>query len=181
MTDASGRAAALLLTPGNVADISMAAHLLAATPAPRPLIADKGCDANAFRSGLSGQQTEAVIPSTASRNIPIPHNREAYRRRNKIERAFCSIKDYRRIATRYDKLARNFLSAVALDAGGRHGSCGLADGELFLPAQVLHVEVAVALEPVLAGLDKPSEQQAVKKTFIRRPAAPERRNPLREA
>ena len=55
-------------------------------------------------------------PSTASRKAPIAHDREAYRQRNKLERAFCSIKDYRRIATRYDKLARNFLSAVALAA-----------------------------------------------------------------
>jgi putative transposase len=94
----------------------VAAHLLAAIPAPLRLIADKGYDANSFRSRLSGQQTEAVIPSTASRKTPIPHNRKAYRQRNKIERAFCSIKDYRRIATRYDKLARNFLSAVALAA-----------------------------------------------------------------
>ncbi len=65
---------------------------------------------------MSNQQTEAVIPSTASRKAPIAHDREAYRQRNKIERAFCSIKDYRRIATRYDKLARNFLSAIALAA-----------------------------------------------------------------
>ena len=57
-----------------------------------------------------------MIPSTASRKRAIPYDVAAYRDRNMIERAFCSLKDYRRIATRYDKLARNFLSAVAIAA-----------------------------------------------------------------
>jgi transposase len=58
--------------------------------------------------------TEVVIPSTASRRKPYPLNRAAYKRRNVIERMFCRMKDWRRIATRYDRLARNFLSAIAL-------------------------------------------------------------------
>lgn len=85
-------------------------------PAPRRLIADKGYDANSLRSTLRQTRTEAVIPSTRSRKIPIPHDAIAYRERNRIERAFCSIKDWRRVATRYDKLARNFLSVIALAA-----------------------------------------------------------------
>jgi len=116
LTDGCGRAVALLLTPGNSADISAAPSLLAARPAPRRLIADKGYDANSLRSALRVQQTEAVIPSTTSRKRPIPYDRQAYRERNRIERAFCSLKDFRRIATRYDKLARNFLAAVEIAA-----------------------------------------------------------------
>lgn len=85
-------------------------------PAPKRLIADKGYDANSLRSTLADAGTEAVIPSTRSRNAPIPYDRGAYRERNLIERAFCSLKDWRRLATRYDKLARNFLSAIALAA-----------------------------------------------------------------
>ncbi len=107
---------ALLLTPGNIADISAAPGLLAAMPPARRLIADKGYDANSLRGTLAAQGTEAVIPSTASRKRAIPYDATAYRDRNMIERAFCSLKDYRRIATRYDKLARNFLSAVAIAA-----------------------------------------------------------------
>ena len=80
------------------------------------LIADKGYDANHFRQLLAERGTEAVIPSTASRKIPIPFDRVAYRERNLIERMFGRLKDFRRIATRYDKLARNFLAAVALAA-----------------------------------------------------------------
>jgi transposase len=116
LTDGCGRAVALLLTPGNSADISAAPSLLATRSAPRRLIADKGYDANSLRSSLRAQQTEAVIPSTASRKRPIPYDRQAYRERNRIERAFCSLKDFRRIATRYDKLARNFLAAVEIAA-----------------------------------------------------------------
>lgn len=85
-------------------------------PAPARLIADKGYDANHRRGALADSGVEAVIPSTRSRKRPIPHDANAYRERNKIERAFCAIKDWRRVATRYDKLARNFLSAVAIAA-----------------------------------------------------------------
>lgn len=90
--------------------------LLAAMPAPRRLIADKGYDVNSLRETLAKFRTEAVIPSTRSRRKPIPYDMVAYRQRNRIERAFCSLKDWRRLATRYDKLARNFLSAVAIAA-----------------------------------------------------------------
>ncbi len=57
-----------------------------------------------------------MIPSSARRKQPRPLDREAYRRRNLIERMFCRLKDFRRIATRYDRLAENFLSALALVA-----------------------------------------------------------------
>ena len=116
MTDGYGRIAAFSLTPGNVADISAAPALLATMPAPRRLLGDRGYDANSLRAVLARAGTEAVIPSTRSRKRPIPHDVRAYRARNLIERAFCSLKDFRRIATRYDKLAQNFLSAVAIAA-----------------------------------------------------------------
>ena len=62
------------------------------------------------------QRTIAVIPSTASRKVPIPHDARAYRQRNLVERMFCRLKDYRRVATRYDKLARNFLAGTLIAA-----------------------------------------------------------------
>ena len=106
----------LVLTPGNIADITAAPALLAALPPSARLIADKGYDANSLRRRLDQSGTQAVIPSTMSRNIPYPLDQAAYRLRNVIERMFCRLKDFRRIATRYDKLARNFLAAVALVA-----------------------------------------------------------------
>ncbi|WP_428548311.1 IS5 family transposase [Profundibacter sp.] len=116
LTDGYGRIAAFSLTPGNIADISAAPALLATMPAPRRLLGDRGYDANSLRATLARAGTEAVIPSTRSRKRPIPHDVQAYRARNLIERAFCRLKDFRRIATRYDKLAQNFLSAVAIAA-----------------------------------------------------------------
>lgn len=107
---------AFSVSPGNHADITEALALLDKCPPPTRLLADKGYDANSLRDRLAQSKTEAVIPSTRSRKTPIPHDTEAYRERNLIERAFCHLKDWRRIATRYDKLAINFASAVAIAA-----------------------------------------------------------------
>ena len=107
---------AFTLSPGNHADISEAPALLDKCPAPTRLLADKGYDANSLRERLAASETQAVIPSARSRKTPIPHDVEAYRDRNLIERAFCRLKDWRRIATRYDKLAVNCASAVAIAA-----------------------------------------------------------------
>lgn len=82
----------------------------------RRLLADKGYDANSLRSLLKARRTTAVIPSTASRKTPIRYDRQAYRKRNLIERMFCRLKDFRRVATRYDKLARNFLAGAIIAA-----------------------------------------------------------------
>ncbi|MGR3247834.1 MAG: IS5 family transposase [Paracoccus sp. (in: a-proteobacteria)] len=116
LTDVYGRTTAFILGPGNGADISAASDLLDLLPPPKRLLADKGYDANSLRKRLADSATEAVIPSTRSRKKPIPHDVAAYRARNRIERAFCRLKDWRRIATRYDKLAANFASAVAIAA-----------------------------------------------------------------
>lgn len=107
---------AFSLSPGNHADISEAPALLDKCTPPTRLLADKGYDANSLRARLAATETEAVIPSTRSRIKPIPYDAEAYRDRNLIERAFGRLKDWRRIATRYDKLAINFASAVAIAA-----------------------------------------------------------------
>lgn len=107
---------AITLSPGNHADITEAPALLDKCPPPARLLADKGCDANSLRDRLAATETEAVIPSTRSRKTPIPHHADVYRDRNLIERAFRRMKDRRRIATRYDKLAINFAPAVALAA-----------------------------------------------------------------
>ena len=77
---------------------------------------DKGYDANSLRLLLAEQGTRAVIPSTASRKVAIPYDAHAYRKRNLVERMFCRLKDFRRVATRYDKLARNFLAGALIAA-----------------------------------------------------------------
>lgn len=116
MTDADGRPRVLVLSPGNINDIALAPALLAAVGPIKRLIADKAYDANSLRQLLANQGAKAVIPSTASRNRPIPYNKTIYRQRNLIERMFARLKDFRRIATRYDKLARNFLAGAFIVA-----------------------------------------------------------------
>lgn len=92
----------------------MAMPLLGIVASPKRLIADKAYDADNLRNWLKTRRIEAVIPSTATRTTPYPLNRTAYRRRNLIERLFCRLKNWRRLATRYDRLARNYLAALAL-------------------------------------------------------------------
>jgi len=92
----------------------MAIPLLEGIARPRRLIADKAYDADKLRNWLKARRIRAVIPSNATRNKPYPLDRVAYRRRNIIERMFGKLKNWRRIATRYDRLARNYLAALAL-------------------------------------------------------------------
>jgi transposase len=116
LSDGRGRPLALLLTAGNINDISVARALLQMVGPIRGLIADRGYDANHLRCFLADQRAKAVIPSTTSRRKPIPYDTVAYRDRNRIERMWCRLKDWRRLATRYDKLARNYLSGAYLAA-----------------------------------------------------------------
>ncbi len=106
----------LLLSAGNINDISMAHALIEAAGAFKTLLADRGYDADHLRKRLAERGAEAVIPSTTSRRAPIPYDAAAYKDRNRVERMWCRLKDFRRIATRYDKLARNYLSSIMLAA-----------------------------------------------------------------
>lgn len=83
---------------------------------PKRLLADKAYDADSLRSWLTARNVKAVIPSTAARRTPYPLDRRIYRRRNVIERLFGRLKNWRRIATRYDRHAQNYLAAIALVA-----------------------------------------------------------------
>ena len=94
----------------------MAPDLLASAPLSRQFLADQAYDARAFRLCLTERGAHVVIPNNPTRKHPHPFDPMPYRQRNAIERMFCQLKDWRRIATRYDKLARNFASAVALVA-----------------------------------------------------------------
>jgi transposase len=106
----------LLLAPGNQHDVTMAPELLRLAGSVDKLIADKAYDTNKLRQLLIDRRIDAVIPSIARRKPLIPYDPIVYRQRNLIERMFGRLKDFRRIATRYDKLARNFLAGIALAA-----------------------------------------------------------------
>ena len=114
--DDHGRPRVLLLSAGNTNDITMAHALIEAAGTFQKLLADRGYDADHLRKRLSERNAEAVIPTTTSRKRPIPYDIVAYRQRNTVERLWARLKDYRRVATRYDKLARNYLSSVLIAA-----------------------------------------------------------------
>jgi transposase len=82
----------------------------------RALIADRGYDGDAFRAEISNRGGKPVIPNKSNRVMNHRFDKRAYKGRNVIERTFCRLKDFRRIATRYDKLAQNFLAAVHIAA-----------------------------------------------------------------
>jgi transposase len=111
--DALGNPVALSLTPGQVADITQAGSLLDRVK-PDALLADKGYDSDALIGTLESRRITPVIPPKANRKQPRPTDFALYRERNLVERFFCKLKQYRAIATRYDKLANTFLAAVAL-------------------------------------------------------------------
>ena len=106
----------LLLSAGNTNDTTMARDLVEAAGPFQRLLADRGYDADHLRRLLAERNAEAVIPTTTSRRRPIPYDVIAYRQRNKVERLWARLKDYRRVATRYDKLADNFLAGVLIAA-----------------------------------------------------------------
>jgi transposase len=114
--DAIGRVVAIEVTPGQRGDIRAAESLLDQLPPGRSCAADTAYDSNALRQFLRERGTRPVIPNNPTRKQRHPFDRNAYKQRNMIERAFCRLKDWRRIATRYDKLARNFHATVALAA-----------------------------------------------------------------
>jgi transposase len=83
----------------------------------KALLADKAYDADErVRAVLAAQGIEAVIPSKSSRTEPVEYDKHLYKSRHLIENFFAKLKQYRAIATRYDKTARNFLSAIYLAA-----------------------------------------------------------------
>ena len=92
------------------------ALILLGNSAPPRLLADAAYDSDAFRRLLRQRATLPVIPNNPTRKRKHPFDRDAYRQRNQIERSFCKLKDWRRMATRYDKMAQNFLAAVTIAA-----------------------------------------------------------------
>jgi len=110
----------MMLSGGQVHDIVGGRALLASVPAMTRLIGDKAYDANDVRDFLAAQGTQAVIPPKANRLDPPSHDPVAYRLRNVIERSFCKLKDWRAIATRDDKTARNYLSGICLIVAVTH-------------------------------------------------------------
>ena len=103
-----------MVTSGQEHDITKAAELTSHVPKGHFVAADKGYDSSDFRLGLLNRKIEPVIPSRKNRNYKPPYDREKYFSRYNVERTFNRLKQYRAIATRYDKLAANYVSGVSL-------------------------------------------------------------------
>lgn len=104
-----------MLTPGQAHDL-VGAEPLIENVDPDALIADKAYDSDPFVDTLTEREITPVIPPKANRKTPRACDFALYRQRNLIERFFNQLKQFRAVATRYDKLARNFLAGVQLAA-----------------------------------------------------------------
>ena len=111
--DALGNPLRVILSAGQIADIDRASALIENLPG-QAVVADKGYDADHFVAKIEATGAEAVIPPRSNRLAPRNFDRHLYRSRNLIERFFARLKHFRRIATRYDKLAKSFLSFIHL-------------------------------------------------------------------
>jgi len=116
LADAKGRLIAILLTAGEAHDCPVAGRLIRRVKAPGRLLGDKAYDSAELRKELDERGTRPVIPNRCNRKQPYSFSKRLYKLRWRIESAFNRLKDFRRIATRYDRLARNYLASVCLAA-----------------------------------------------------------------
>ena len=113
VVDEAGQPMRLFLSAGNEADISHAPTLTEEIPAAM-LVADKGYDSDSFRQWLLDHGVKPCIPPRSNRRHPSTYSKRSYRKRHVVENFFERIKNFRRVATRYDKLAETYLGFVCL-------------------------------------------------------------------
>ena len=114
LVDAEGRPIRIVLTPGQAHDGTTAEELLTNLKPGATLLADKAYDSNAIRDQAQEQDVWANIPPKSNRKGSFVFSTFLYRSRNLVERFFNKLKQFRGIATRYDKSPENFLAAIKL-------------------------------------------------------------------
>ena len=114
LVDNRGRPVSVVLSAGQAADVAVAPVLLAGVVAGCCVIADKAYDSNAFRALLARTGNRACIPCLSRRLVEIPYRKATYKKRHRVENFFQKLKRYRRIATRYDKLAETYFAFLLL-------------------------------------------------------------------
>ena len=115
LVETLGQLRSFVLTGGEVSDITQAQSLLVGIDT-RAVVGDKGYDSDELVEFIRDGDAQAVIPPRRNRVHRRRYDKARYRERNRIERFFCRIKQFRRIATRYDKLAERYASFIALTA-----------------------------------------------------------------
>jgi len=116
VTDTNGRPIRFFMTSGQISDYTGARALVSSLPSADWLLGDRGYDADWFREALVDKGIKPCIPGRKSRDKTIRYDKRRYKRRNRIEIMFGRLKDWRRVATRYDRCPKVFLSAIALAA-----------------------------------------------------------------
>jgi transposase len=116
VTDPKGKPLVLLLTEGQLSDHKGARIILPCLPTAKSLTADRGYDSNWLRQALLERGIEPCIPPKRNRKLRLPYNQALYKKRYPIENMFGRLKDWRRIATRYDRCAHTYFSAICLAA-----------------------------------------------------------------
>jgi len=106
----------MLLTEGQTSDHAGAAAMLDALPAASDLIGDRGYDSDGYRAALEDKGITPCIPPRKNRKVQHAYDATLYRQRHRIENMFARLKDWRRIATRYDRCADIFMAAITLAA-----------------------------------------------------------------
>jgi transposase len=101
----------LILTPGQAADVTQAKALIEDVPI-EVVIGDKGYDSRAVVEAIEARGAQAVIPTQKDRKQQRAYDRDRYKDRNLVERFWFKLKQYRRVATRYEKTARNFMGFI---------------------------------------------------------------------
>ena len=104
----------MLLSEGQMNDHKGARLMLDALPLATGLIGDRGYDSDGFRAALEDRGIEPCIPSRKNRKVPHPYDAVLYRQRHHVENMFGKLKDWRRVATRYDRCADIFLGAIII-------------------------------------------------------------------
>jgi len=116
LCDNLGRPVRLLITEGQRSDFKGADVLLKDLPRAKALLGDKGYDSDKIRAMLADLDITPCIPPKKNRKTTIEYCKSLYKKRHKVENLFAKLKDWRRIATRYDRCAHIFRSAIYLAA-----------------------------------------------------------------
>jgi transposase len=114
--DGAGRPLVLLLSEGQMNDHKGAALLIDHLPPAQDLLGDAGYDSDAYRAALQHRGITPCIPSRKNRKVAHPHDKTLYRSRHHVENMFAKLKDWRRIAMRYDRCADLFMAAIVVAA-----------------------------------------------------------------
>lgn len=116
VVNGEGKPIIMALTAGQVSDHIGAKITYPELPEAKIMIADKGYDSDEYRAALKAKRISSCIPPRKGRNNPATFCKRQYKQRHKVENMFGRLKDWRRIATRYDRCADIFMAAITIAA-----------------------------------------------------------------